>query len=43
VQALGGRVRQVQIDRVMEETYIATVKVEGPPGVQSSTRDPATP
>jgi bifunctional DNase/RNase len=35
VQALGGRVRQVQIDRVVEETYIATVKVEGPPGVQS--------
>jgi uncharacterized protein len=35
VQALGGRVRQVRIDRVVEETYIATVKVEGPPGVQS--------
>jgi bifunctional DNase/RNase len=35
VQALGGHVRQVQIDRVVEETYIATVKVEGPPGVQS--------
>jgi uncharacterized protein len=35
VQALGGRIRQVQIDRVVEETYIATVKVEGPTGVQS--------
>jgi uncharacterized protein len=31
VQALGGRVR---IDRVLEETYAATVEVEGPPGVQ---------
>jgi uncharacterized protein len=31
-QALGGRVRQVQIDRVVEETYIATVKAEGPLG-----------
>jgi bifunctional DNase/RNase len=35
VQALGGRVRQVRIDRVEEETYIATVEVEGPPGMQS--------
>jgi uncharacterized protein len=35
VQALGGRVRQVRIDRVVEETYIATVEVEGPPGEQS--------
>jgi uncharacterized protein len=35
VQALGGRVRQVQIDRVVEETYIATVEVEGPSGVRS--------
>ena len=34
VQALGGRVRQVRIDRVVEETYIATVGLEGPPGVQ---------
>jgi bifunctional DNase/RNase len=34
VQALGGRVRQVRIDRVLEETYAATVEVEGPPGVQ---------
>src|SRR5829696_7081485 len=34
VQALGGRVRQVRIDRVVEETYIGTVEMEGPPGVQ---------
>jgi bifunctional DNase/RNase len=34
VQALGGRVRQVRIDRVVEETYVATVEVEGPTGVQ---------
>jgi bifunctional DNase/RNase len=34
VQALGGRVRQMRIDRVVEETYIATVEVEGPPGMQ---------
>jgi hypothetical protein len=35
VQALGGRVRQVQIDRLVEEAYAATVAVEGPLGVQS--------
>ena len=35
VQALAGRVRQVQIDRVVEETYLATVEVEGPLGVES--------
>jgi bifunctional DNase/RNase len=35
VQAFGGRVRQVRIDRVVEETYIATVEVDGPPGVES--------
>jgi uncharacterized protein len=35
VQALGGRVRQVRVDRVVEETYIATVEVEGPLGVES--------
>jgi uncharacterized protein len=34
VQALGGRVRQVEIDRVEEEAYVATVEVDGPPGVQ---------
>ena len=35
VQALGGRVRQVRVDRVVEEAYIATVEVEGPLGVES--------
>ena len=35
VQALGGRVRQVEIDRVVEEAYAATVEVEGPPGMES--------
>jgi uncharacterized protein len=35
VQALGGRVRQVRIDRVVEETYIATAELEGPLGVES--------
>jgi bifunctional DNase/RNase len=35
VQALGGRIRQMRIDRVVEETYIGTVEVEGPPGVQA--------
>jgi bifunctional DNase/RNase len=34
VQALGGRVRQVQINRVVE-THIATAEVEGPLGVVS--------
>jgi uncharacterized protein len=34
MHALGGRVRQVRIDRVVEEAYVATVEVEGPPGVQ---------
>jgi bifunctional DNase/RNase len=35
VQALGGRVRQVRIDRVVVETYVATMEVDGPPGVQA--------
>jgi hypothetical protein len=35
VQALGGRVRQVRIDRLVEEAYAATVAMEGPRGVQS--------
>ena len=35
VQALGGRVRQVRIDRGVEEAYVATVEVDGPPGVQA--------
>ena len=34
VHALGGRVHQVRIDQVMEEAYVATVEVHGPPGVQ---------
>jgi bifunctional DNase/RNase len=35
MQALGGRVRQVRIDRVVEEAYIGTAEVEGPLGMQS--------
>jgi uncharacterized protein len=35
VQALGGRVRRVRVDRVVEETYIGAVEVEGPLGVRS--------
>jgi bifunctional DNase/RNase len=35
VQALGGRVRQVRIDRRVEEPYAATVEVEGPLGMRS--------
>jgi uncharacterized protein len=35
VQALGGRVRQVRIDRLVEEVYAANVEVDGPDGVQS--------
>jgi uncharacterized protein len=34
VQALGGRVLKVRIDRVVEEAYVATVEVDGPPGAQ---------
>jgi hypothetical protein len=35
VQALGGPVRQVGIDRVVEEAYAATVAVQGPQGERS--------
>jgi uncharacterized protein len=35
VQALGGRVRQVRIDRLVEEVYAGTVEVEGPLGMRS--------
>ena len=35
VQALGGRVRQVRIHRLVEEPYVATVEVDGPPGGQA--------
>jgi uncharacterized protein len=34
VQALGGRVRQVRIERVVEGNYLGTVEVDGPRGVQ---------
>jgi bifunctional DNase/RNase len=33
VRSLGGRVREVRLDRVVEGVYAATVEVEGPPGV----------
>jgi len=33
VHSLGGRVREVRLDRIMEGAYAATVEVEGPPGV----------
>jgi uncharacterized protein len=35
IQALGGRVWQVRIDRLVEQAYAATVEVEGPLGRQS--------
>jgi bifunctional DNase/RNase len=35
VRALGGRVRQVRVDRLVEEAYGASVVVEGPRGVRS--------
>lgn len=35
VQALGGRVRQIRIDRLVADAYAATVEVEGPLGRQS--------
>jgi bifunctional DNase/RNase len=34
VQALGGQVRQVRIDRLIDGAYGATVEVEGPAGVR---------
>ena len=33
VGGLGGRVREVRLDRMIEGAYAATVEVEGPPGV----------
>ena len=33
VGSLGGRVREVRLDRMIEGAYAATVEVEGPPGV----------
>jgi bifunctional DNase/RNase len=41
VQALGGRVRRVRIDRIVEETYVATVEVDGPPGVRLADARPS--
>jgi bifunctional DNase/RNase len=35
VQALGGRVRQVRIDRLVQGAYGATIEVEGPLGLRS--------
>jgi len=35
VQSLGGRVRQVRVDRLVEGAYAATIEVEGPLGTQS--------
>ena len=34
VQGLGGQVREVRIDRLIDGAYGARVKVEGPAGVQ---------
>jgi bifunctional DNase/RNase len=33
VRGLGGRVREVRLDRIVEGAYAATVEVEGPQGV----------
>ena len=33
VRSLGGRVREVRLDRIVEGAYAATVEVEGPQGV----------
>src|SRR6201982_2027738 len=32
-RSLGGRVREVRLDRIVEGAYAATVEVEGPPGM----------
>jgi hypothetical protein len=42
VQALGGRVRQVRIDRVVERAYAAPVEVEARLACKRWTRGPAT-
>lgn len=34
VQGLGGQVRQIRIDRLIDGAYAATVEVEGPTGAQ---------
>ena len=41
VRSLGGRVREVRLDRIVEGAYAATVEVEGPRGVHWSMLDPA--
>ena len=33
VRSLGGRVREVRLDQIVEGAYAATVSVEGPQGV----------
>jgi len=33
VRSLGGRVREVRLDRIVEGAYAATVEIEGPQGV----------
>jgi bifunctional DNase/RNase len=33
VRSLGGRLREVRLDRIVEGAYAATVEVEGPHGV----------
>lgn len=33
VRALGGRVREIRLDRIVNGAYAATVEVEGPHGV----------
>jgi uncharacterized protein len=33
MRSLGGRVREVRLDRIVESAYAATVEVEGPQGV----------
>jgi uncharacterized protein len=34
MRSLGGRVREVRLDRIIEGAYAATVEVEGPQGVE---------
>jgi len=34
VRSLGGRVREVRLDRIVDGAYAATVEVEGPQGVE---------
>jgi uncharacterized protein len=34
MRSLGGRVREIRLDRIVEGAYAATVEVEGPRGVE---------